>query len=111
MTILDRFCKYLTAIEYPKEKTSWNVAGIIKGKNNFYRFDVRDTFRWNGMPSQKGSLDKKAEKLVIETDKELLILDIHELHKIIRQKRKKILYIHDIINLLEWTIKLPKEPE
>ena len=35
MTILDRFCKYLTAIEYPKEKTSWNVAGIIKGKITF----------------------------------------------------------------------------
>ena len=25
--IKDRFAKYLTAIEYPKEKSSWNIAG------------------------------------------------------------------------------------
>ena len=34
--IIDRFSKYLTGIEYPKEKTSWNIAGMIKGSNAFY---------------------------------------------------------------------------
>jgi hypothetical protein len=44
MAIIENFSKYLTAIEYPKEKTSWNIAGIIKGQNAFYKFDVRDMF-------------------------------------------------------------------
>ena len=42
--IVERFAKKLTAIEYPKEKTSWNIAGIIKGQNAFYKFDVREMF-------------------------------------------------------------------
>jgi hypothetical protein len=33
--IVSRFSKHLTAIEYPKEKTSWNIAGIIKGQKCF----------------------------------------------------------------------------
>jgi hypothetical protein len=44
--LLNKFSKYLTAIEYPKEKTSWNIAGIIKGQNAFHRFDVRDMFNY-----------------------------------------------------------------
>ena len=33
MDIIQRFSKQLEAVEYPKEKTSWNIAGIIKGTN------------------------------------------------------------------------------
>jgi hypothetical protein len=43
--ILKNFSTYLTAIEYPKDKTSWNIAGIIKGQNAFYKFDVKDMFK------------------------------------------------------------------
>jgi hypothetical protein len=46
MNIIERFSKHLTAIEYPKSKTSWNIAGIIKDKNAFYKFDVRDMFNF-----------------------------------------------------------------
>ena len=35
--IVKKFAKYLTGIEYPKEKTSWNIAGMIKGKNAYRR--------------------------------------------------------------------------
>ena len=37
-TIINRFSKNLKAIEYPKKKTSWNIAGIIKGQNAFFKF-------------------------------------------------------------------------
>ena len=40
--IVKRFSNYLTGISYPEEKTSWNIAGMIKGSNAFYRFDVRE---------------------------------------------------------------------
>ena len=31
--IVEKFSKYLTAIEYPKRKSSWNIAGILKKQN------------------------------------------------------------------------------
>jgi hypothetical protein len=107
--IVDRFSKYLTGIEYPKEKTSWNIAGMIKGSNAFYRFDVREMFEMpDGTPAQSGRTDTKAQKMVLEGEKEWLILDLEELHEYIRREKKKKLYINDLISDLEWTIFLAK---
>tara|TARA_R100000781_G_scaffold110718_1_gene76380 strand:+ start:505 stop:837 length:333 start_codon:yes stop_codon:yes gene_type:complete len=109
MTILKRFAKHLTAIEYPKEKTSWNIAGIIKGQNAFYRFDVRDMFKLpEGEPAQSGRLDSKAQKMVLEGEKDWLILDLEELHEYIRREKKMKVYVNDLISDLEWTISLVK---
>ena len=107
--IVDRFSKYLTAIEYPKEKTSWNIAGMIKGQNAFYRFDVREMFELpkEGL-AQSGRLDSQAQKMVLEGEKEWLILDLEELHEYIRREKKKKLYVNDLISDLEWTIFLAK---
>ena len=41
MSIVKKFSKYLTAIEYPK-KNNMEHSWYFKGKNAFYRFDVRD---------------------------------------------------------------------
>ena len=109
MLIVDRFSKYLTAIEYPKEKSSWNIAGIIKGSNAFYRFDVREMFKMpDGTPAQSGRLDTKAQKMVLEDEKQWLILDLEELHEYIRREKKTEVYINDLISDLEWTIFLAK---
>ena len=107
--IVDRFSIYLTGIEYPKEKTSWNIAGMIKGSNAFYRFDVREMFEMpDGTPAQSGRTDTKAQKMVLEGEKEWLILDLEELHEYIRREKKRELYINDLISDLEWTIFLAK---
>jgi len=107
--IVERFAKYLTCIEYPKEKTSWNIAGIIKGTNAFYKFDVRDMLKLpNEELAQKGRLDSKAQKMIIEGEKDWLILDLEELHKYIRREKKRKVYVKDLISDLEWTISLVK---
>jgi len=107
--ILEKFAEYLTGIEYPKEKTSWNIAGMIKGKNAFYRFDVRNMFELpDGTPAQKGRLDTQAEKMVLEGEKEWMIIDLEELHQYIRREKKKNVYVNDLISDLEWTIFLAK---
>ena len=109
MTILKRFSKNLTSVEYPKEKTSWNIAGIIKGQNAFYRFDVRDMFTLPDKgPVQSGRLDSQAQKMVLEGKKEWLIIDLEELHEHIRREKKTEVYINDLISNLEWTIFLAK---
>tara|TARA_R100001163_G_C5023144_1_gene165409 strand:+ start:402 stop:731 length:330 start_codon:yes stop_codon:yes gene_type:complete len=107
--IVKKFAKYLTGIEYPKEKTSWNIAGMIKGKNAYYRFDVREMFEMpDGTLAQKGRLDTKAQKMVIEGEKNWMIIDLDELHEYIRREKKKKVYINDLIDNLEWTIFLAK---
>ena len=106
--IRDRFAKYLTAIEYPKQKSSWNIAGIIKGQNAFYRFDVRDMFKLEGELAQSGRLDSRANKMVLEATDRWLILDLEELHEYIRRENKTKVYINDLISDLEWTIFLQK---
>ena len=110
MNIIERFSTYLTAIEYPKEKTSWNIAGIIKDKNAFYKFDVRDMFALpDGTPAQKGRLDSKAEKMVLEMDDKWVILDLEELHQYIKKNKLNKVYVNDLISKLEWTIFLNKK--
>jgi len=110
MNIVDRFSENLTAIEYPKEKASWNIAGIIKDKNAFYRFDVRDMFNLpDGTPAQKGRTDSKADKMVLEMEDKWVILDLKELHQYIKKNKLKKVYVNDLISKLEWTIFLAKK--
>ena len=62
----------------------------------------------DGTPAQSGRLDTKAQKMVLEGEKEWLILDLEELHEYIRREKKKEVYINDLISDLEWTIFLQK---
>ena len=107
--ILDRFSKYLNSIEYPKQKTSWNISGIIKGQNAFYKFDVRDMFNLSdGTPAQKGRLDSKADKMVLEFEDKWVILDLEELHQYIKKNKLTKVYVNDLIKKLEWNIVIIK---
>ena len=107
--ILDRFSKYLTAIEYPKQKTSWNIAGILKDKNAFYKFDVRDMFELSdGTPAQKGRLDSKADKMILEMKDKWIILDLEELHQYIKKNKLTKVYVNDLMSKLDWTMYLNK---
>ncbi len=108
--IVDRFSKYLQAIEYPKQKASWNIAGILKGKNAFYRFDVREMVKLpDGTPAQSGSFNSQAEKMVIEEDKRWLIFDIEELHQYVKKENNKKVYEKDLVLKLEWNIIMEKD--
>jgi hypothetical protein len=110
MSIIEKFSTYLTAIEYPKEKTSWNIAGILKDKNAFYRYDVRDMFTLpDGTPAQKGRIDTKANKMVLEMEDKWVILDLEELHQYIKKNKLTKVYVNDLISKLEWTIFLNKK--
>jgi hypothetical protein len=107
--ILKNFNKHLIAIEYPKEKKSWNIAGIIKGQNAFYKFDVRDMFKLpDGKSAQKGRTDSKADKMVLEIEDKWVILDVEELHQYIKKNKVTKVYVDDLLSKLDWNIILPK---
>ena len=108
--IINKFSKYLESIEYPTQKTSWNIAGIIKGQNAFYKFDVRNMFNLtDGTPAQKGRLDSKADKMVLEMKRNWVVLDLEELHQYIKKNKVTKVYVNDLISKLEWTIFLAKK--
>jgi len=109
MDLLSSFSKYLEAIEYPKSKTSWNIAGIIKGQNAFYKFDVRDMFKLpDGTSAQKGRTDSKADKMVLEINDKWVILDLKELIEYVKNNKLKKVYVDDLMTKLEWNIILNK---
>jgi hypothetical protein len=108
-SIVKRFSEHLESIEYPKSKTSWNIAGIIKGQNAFYRFDIREMIKLSdGTPAQKFKTNIKADKMVLEIGNKWIILDLEELHNYLKKNRLKKVYVNDLIPKLEWTIFLPK---
>jgi len=107
--IVYRFSKYLNAIEYPKEKTSWNIAGILNDKNAFYKFDVRELTRTSATRAyQTGKTNTKADKMVFELDARWVIVDIQELHKYLKKYQKKDFELKELLSKLEWNISLPK---
>ena len=107
--MIEKFSKYLTNIEYPSENTSWNIAGIIKGQNAFYRFDVRGMKKESNQRAYKtGHLNTMADKMVFELKDKWLILDINEINKYVRKNKLKDLELNDLLSKLEWTIKLSK---
>jgi hypothetical protein len=109
MNIVERFSKNLISIEYPKNKSSWNIAGVIKNQNGFYKFDVRDMFTLpDGTFAQTGRTDTKADKMVLERKNKWVILDLEELHQYIKKNKLTKVYVNDLISKLEWTIFIPK---
>ena len=107
--IVKKFSEYLTAVEYPKEKCSWNIAGILKRQNAFYKFDVRDMFELSDVtPAQSGRIDTKADKMVLEMKDQWIILDLEELTPFIKKNKIKRISLNDLIPKLEWTIFLAK---
>jgi len=108
-SIVKRFSKHLKSTEYPKGETSWNIAGIIKGQNAFYKFDIRDMIKLpDGTPAQKFKTNTKADKMVLEIGNEWIILDLEELHNYLKKNKLKKVYVNDLIPKLEWTIFLSK---
>ena len=109
MNIVERFSKYLTAIEYPKEKTSWNIAGIINNQNAFYKFDVREMFKLeDGSLAQSNTTKTKADKMVFDIKDQWIIVDLEELHQYLKQNSIKKVYLNELISNLDWNIILPK---
>jgi hypothetical protein len=98
------FEKYLTNIEYPIKKTSWDIAGTIKGKNGFYKFDTRPLKN----NAKAGSFKTKADKIVYDVNDRYVIIDVEELHEYLKNNSKKIVALEDLINNFSWNIEIVK---
>ncbi len=112
--IEERFSFFLKDVVYPsnneKENNHWNISGILKkNSNQEFKFDVRPMFQMpNNQLGKKGTTSSKADKIVFETDKEWVIIDVPELHDYVRKQSVKIVQFEDLLNKLEWNIHISK---
>ena len=105
-----KFENNLTNIEYPNKKECWNIAGIIKGQNKFYKFDTKPIQKIKENEIGKyGSFNTEADKIVFESKNQWIIIDVEELHQYLKQKNIEKVYLSDLISKLDWNIILPKK--
>jgi hypothetical protein len=115
MNIETRFSIHLQDITWPteaqKNNEHWNVSGVLKkNSNQEFKFDVRSMFQMpNNQLGKKANTASKADKIVFETDKEWVIIDVIELNTYIKKHKLKIVQLEDLISKLEWNIILPKK--
>lgn len=103
------FKDYLNNIEYPNDKQSWDIAGVIKGQNRFYKFDTRPIQKTKeGEMGKQSSFNTKADKMVFEDEKQWIIIDIEELHAYLKENKLEKVYLNDLISKLDWNIILLK---
>ena len=110
----ERFSVFLKDVVYPsnneKENNHWNISGILKEKSNQHlKFDVRSMFNMpNNQLGKYSTTASKADKIVFETDKEWVIIDVLELHDYVRKQTSKIIQFEDLLKKLEWSIYISK---
>jgi hypothetical protein len=113
--IEERFSFFLKDVVYPsnneKENNHWNISGILKkNSNQEFKFDVRPMFQMpNNQLGKKGTTSSKADKIVFETDKEWVIIDVPELHEYVRKQSLTVVQFEDLLVKLEWNIHISKK--
>ena len=112
--LIKKSIKYATRSQIKNE--CWHVEGIIKNRSNeTLRFDIRkmDT-SYKKRPAKRGFTFayvtdfSKADKMVFETKKEWVLLDMQEIQDLLESGKMKIFYLDNLIRDLEWNIILPK---
>ena len=114
MNIETKFSIHLNNIIWPteiqKNNEHWNVSGVLKkNSNQEFKFDVRPMFQMlNNQLGKKGTTASKADKIVFETDKDWVIIDVPELHEYVKKQSLKVVQFEDLLNKLEWNIYISK---
>jgi len=107
--MLKLFKDNLENIEYPSQKKSWDVAGIIKGHYGFYKFDTRPLQKTKeGELGKYSSFNSEADKMVFETKDKWIVVDLEELHAYLKNNKLKKVYLQDLIFKLDWNITISK---
>ena len=115
LSIEEKFSIHLNNIIWPTEEQksteNWNVSGVLKkNSNQEFKFDVRPMFQMpNNQLGKKVTTASKADKIVFETDKDWVIIDVPELHDYVKKQSLKVVQFEDLLNRLEWNIHISKK--
>jgi hypothetical protein len=114
VNIETKFSIHLNNVIWPTEEQKntehWNVSGVLKkNSNQEFKFDVRPMFQMpNNQLGKKATTASKADKIVFETDKDWVIIDVLELHEYIKKQSLTVIQFEDLLSKLEWNIYISK---
>ena len=92
------------------ENSSYQVEGLLKQSNQYYKFDIRYL---NDFPeNKKGKLinsKSQADKVLFEDDKHWILVDTQELIKYMKISDLKQINLEQLLSNIDWNIILPKK--
>ena len=100
--------EYLTNVNWINNK-DWQVEGLLKQSNQYYKFDIRFL---NDFDDKKGKLinsKSQADKVLFEDDKNWILVDTQELIKHMKEHSLKEVKLEELIKTIDWNIILPKK--
>lgn len=105
---MKKFEQYLENIQYPKKEELWDISGIIKGQNGFFKFNTKSLEKNKQGEIGKYFYNDNSDKMVFEAKKQWIIVDVEELQKYIKENKPKKIYLDDLVSKLDWNIILDK---
>lgn len=85
-----------------KKQELWDVDGVLH--NQKYKFDLRPLK--NNVKG--GSFKTKADKIVYDLKNQYVVIDVKELHKYLKTQSNKVVFLEQLIPVLEWNIIIDK---
>jgi hypothetical protein len=92
------------------ENNNYQVEGLLKESNQYYKFDIR--YLSDFPQNKKGKLinsESKADKVLFEDDKNWILIDTEELIKYMKAYGLKEIKLEELIKNIDWNIILPKK--
>jgi hypothetical protein len=92
------------------ESNSYQVEGLLKQSNQYYKFDIR--YLNDFSKDKKGKLinsKSQADKVLFEDDKNWILVDTQELIKYMRISGLKQINLEQLLSNIDWNIVLPKK--
>jgi hypothetical protein len=92
------------------ENSSYQVEGLLKQSNQYYKFDIR--YLNDFSENKKGKLinsKSQADKVLFEDDKHWILVDTQELIKYMKISNLKQINLEQLLSNIDWNIILPKK--
>jgi hypothetical protein len=100
--------KCLTNIKWHKN-SSYQVEGLLKQSNQYYKFDIRFLNDFNDKKGKFINSKSKADKVLFEDNQNWILVDTQELIKYMKDHNLKEVKLEELIKNIDWNIILPKK--
>jgi hypothetical protein len=91
------------------ENSSYQVEGLLKQSNQYYKFDIRFLKDFNDKKGKLINSKSQADKVLFEDDKNWILVDTQELIKYMRISDLKQINLEQLLSNIDWNILLPKK--
>jgi hypothetical protein len=91
------------------ENNSYQVEGLLKDSNQYYKFDIRFLSDFNDKKGKIINSQSEADKVLFEDNNNWILVDTQELIKHMKQSNLKEIKLEELIKSIDWNIILPKK--